>query len=319
MAQEMVTYGDIISSIREKLGIQSSDTLATNKIKRMVNEVYLDEVVPFKRWIWLEKTLQVIHKPTYITGTVSVTEGSVSATLSTAPTGLGSFVGYRFSIDNSNQVYTIDTHVANATALTISTQFQEDTNATANFKIWRDRIDLPTNARETIEIWHSQQNKPLAAVGSQGFRALEAREPKAEGFPCHYDTWTFFDPNTTGDDETEADRYRQTRIYPSINTTDSVILNIDYVEEATSLEDLTDEPLMPIGDRLILFYGGLALAYSAIARDEDMHDRYWSKFMQKLARMSGNRDEGQDVPRLRPNPSYINAIRRSRPRLRRDW
>lgn len=317
MAQEMITYGDILSSVREKLGIQSSDTLATNKIKRMINEVYLDEVVPFKRWIWLEKNLQVIHNEAYDTGTVAVTVDSATITLSTAPTGLGSFVGYRFSVSSSNQVYTIATHTANATSATITTAFQETTDATANFQIWRDRVDLPTNARETVEIWHSQRTSPLEAVGSQGFRQLEAAQPKLEGFPCFYDTWTFFDPTTSGDDETESDRYRQTRIYPSINT-ESVILNIDYIEEVTSLEDLTDEPLMPIGDRLVLFYGALALGYSAIARDEDMHDRYWAKFQQKLSRMSGNRDEGQDTPKLRPNPRYVNAIRRSRPG-RRDW
>lgn len=318
MAQEMVTYDDILSSVREKLGVQSSDTLATNKIKRMINEVYLDEVVPFKRWIWLEKTIQIIHKPAYITGTVSVTNGSASITLSTAPTGLGSFVGYNFSIDSSDQIYIIATHTANATAATITTAFQETTNATANFKLWRDRVDLPVNARETTEIWHSQRRKPLEALGPQGFREISAECPKLEGFPCYYDTYTFFDPSTSGDDQTELDRYRQTRIYPSINT-QPVILNIDYIEEVIPLEDSTDEPLIPIGDRLVLFYGALALAYSAISRDEDMHDRYWGKFQQKLARMSGNRDEGQDVPKLRPNPRYVNAIRRSRIGNRRDW
>lgn len=318
MAQEMVTYDDILTSVREKLGIQSSDTLATNKIKRMINEVYLDEVVPFKRWLWLEKTVQIIHKPAFITGTVNVSNGSANLTFSTAPTGLGSFVGYNFSIDSSDQIYIISTHVANATAATITTAFQETTNATANFKVWRDRVDLPTNARETTEIWHSQSRKPLSAVGPQEFREISAEIPKLEGFPCYYDTYTFHDPSTSGDDQTESDRFRQTRIYPSINS-QACILNIDLIEEATALEDSTDEPLMPIGDRLVLFYGALALAYSAIARDEDMHDRYWQKFQQKLARMSGNRDEGQDTPKLSPNPRYINAIRRSRIGSRRDW
>lgn len=312
MAQELITYNDIISSVMEKLGIQSTDTGASTKIKRIINEVYLDEVVPFKQWIWLEKTTQIVHNPSYITGTVAVVEGSATITLSTAPTGEGSFKNFRFSVDGSDQVYTISAHTADATTATISTAFQEEDDATATFKLWRDRIDLPIKAKETKEIWHSQRRKPLDALGSQGFRQLEAADPKMEGFPCFYDTWNFFDPSTDGDDETEADRYRQTRIYPSINT-ESVILNVDYVEEVDPLEDDADEPLIPVGDRIVLFYGACAMAYSAVARNEDMHDRYWAKFQQKLARMSGNRDEGQDTPKLAPRASYVNAIRRQRP------
>lgn len=309
-AQQLVTYGDILASILEKLGIQSSDALATAKVKRAINEIYLDEIIPFKRWIWLEKSIQVVHKPAYVTGTVAVVQTNATVTLSTAPTGFGSFTGYQFSVAGSNQIYTVAAHTANATTFTLTTPFQEPSNAAFVYKLWRDRFDLPHLARETVEIWHIEQNKPLEAVGSQGLRQLETQIPKLEGAPTHYNTWEFFDPDTSGDDETESDRYRQTRIYPAINNK-ALILNVDYIEEATALEDSLDEPLMPIGDRVALFYGALAIGYTAIARDEDMHDRYWMKFQQKLARMAGNRDEGQDTPKLRPNLNYINGIRRS--------
>lgn len=310
MAQQLITYSDIISSVLEKLGIQSSDTLASGKIKRTINEVYLDEVVPFKRWTWLQKSIQVVHKAAFAPGTASVTEASATVTLSTAPTGLGSFAGYQFSVESSGQVYIVSTHTANATTLVLTTAFQEDTDAAATFKVWRDRFDLPINAKEVVEIWHKEQNKPLNPLGPQGFRQLEAQDPKPEGAPTDFNTWDFFDPSTTGDDETESDRYRQTRIYPAINNK-NLILNVDYIQEVDPLEDNTDEPLMPVGDRIVLFYGALAIGYSALARDEDMHDRYWMKFQQKLARMAGDRDSGQDTPHLRPNPRYINSIRNS--------
>lgn len=310
MAQELITYGDILSSIREKLGIQSTDALATNKIKRMINEYYLDEVVPFKRWFWLQKTTQIVHGVSYETGTADVTPSSTTVTLSISPSvGLGSFKGYRFSISDSNQVYTVATHTAGSATVVLTTAYQEVNNNAATFQLWRDRIDLPTEAKETIDIWHSQLSIPLKAVGPQGLRELEAAEPKPEGFPTHYNTWDFYDPSS-GDDELESDRFRQTRIYPSINN-EVVILNVDYVQEATPLDDLIDEPLMPVGDRIVLFYGALALAYSAIARDEDMHDRYQMKADRKLARMAGERDEGQDTPKLSPNTRYVNSIRRS--------
>lgn len=314
MAQELITYGDIISSVLEKLGIQSTDALANSRVKRAINEIYLDEIIPFKPWVWLEKTIQVIHLPAFTTGTCAVVQNSATVTLSTAPTGLGSFQNYRFALSESDtaQVYTVATHTADSTSLTLTTAYQEPSNATASLQIWRDRFDLPVNARETTTIWHTGQDTPLNPIGPKEFREKEAMAPTAQGFPTDYNTWDFFDPTTSGDDETNAVRFRQTRIWPSITETQqAIILNVDYVEDATALDDALDEPLIPVGDRISLFYGALALCYSMIARDEDMHDRYWMKFQQKLARMAANRDEGQDTPRLAPKATYINRIRRS--------
>lgn len=310
MAQELVTFDDIVDAIREKLGIQSSDSVATAKIKRAVNMYYLDEVVPFRdKWMWLQKTTQVVHLAAYETGTVDVTPSSATITLSTAPTGRN-FTGYNFSVVGSDQIYTISAHTTSATTATLSTAFQEDNDNTAVYKIWRDRIDLPTNAKDTVEIWHKDLSRPLEGLGSQGFRQLQTAQPKPEGTPSYYNTYDYFDPSTSGDDESESDRYRQTRIFPAIHN-ENVILNVDFIQEASALEDDADEPLMPISDRIVLFYGGCAEAYSTINRNEEMSNKYWALAERKLARMSGKREEGQDTPKLSPNHRYFNRIRYS--------
>lgn len=308
MAQEMITFDDIVDAIREKLGVQSSDSVATAKIKRAVNIVYLNEVVPYKDyWMWLRKTINVIHEAAYETGTVTVTNASASAALSATPTGKN-FTGYKFSVQGSNQIYTVGEHTTSSTTLPLTVAFQETTASGQEFKIWRDRVDLPTNVKETVEIWHKDLPHPLEGVGYQELRQIEAAQPKYEGTPLYYNTADYYDPSTSGDDETESDRYRQTRIFPAI-TDANVILNIDCIQEATALEDDADEPLMPVNDRVVLFYGGLAEAYSTINRNEEMHAIYWQKFQAKLARMAGKREEGMDTPKLRPNPSYFNRIR----------
>ncbi len=214
-------------------------------------------------------------------------------------------------------MYTVDTHTAGVAAMTLTTAFQETTDAAATYKLWRDRIDLPTEAKETIEIWHNQQLRPLDPVGQQAFREKEAFDPKPEGAPLYYSTADYFDPSS-GDDEFESDRFRQVQIYPSINTS-NVILNVDYQQEVVELSDDADEPLMPIEDRICLVYGALAIAYSSLARDEDMHDRYESRFQRKLARMAGDKDEGRDNPTIAPSSKYINHIRRSRVARPRSW
>ncbi len=321
MAQTLITFIDLVDSVREKLGIQSSDTLATNKIKRILNEVYQDEIVPFKQWMWLQKTTQIIHNAAYATGTAEATQFETVITLDAAPdVGLGSFNGYRFSLKDSSQVYTIVDHVAGDASFDLNIEFQEPDNAEGTYQIWRDRVDLPINAKETVDIWHSQWPKPLEGIGSQAFRALEAAQPKAEGFPRLYNTYDFHDPSSDGDDETESDRYRQTRVYPAINT-ENVVLNVDFIQEVSPLEDDTDEPLMPVGDRAVLFYGAMSAAAASILRNEEMSATYEGRFQRKLARMAGDREEGQDTPKLSPNARYINSIRRSglRRRSRRSW
>lgn len=308
MAQEVVTFEDIQDSVLENLGIQSSDTNARNKVKRLINKIYKNEVVPFKPWWWLKATTQVVHAAYYATGTADVTPDSTTVTLSTAPTGLN-FTGYRFSVNGSDQVYTVASHSTSSTTVTLSTAFQEDNDNTAEYKIWRDRFDLPVGAKETTEIWHIEQSEPLDAIGSQELREYEAYSPKEEGFPYCYTTADYYDP-TSGTDEFESDRYRQTLIYPSINS-EKVILNVDYIQEVDALDDDADEPLLPIGDRGVLVDGATALAAQNINRNQELHDSYWFKYQQKLARMAGEREEGQDTPKLAPKKNYINSIRRS--------
>lgn len=309
MAKQLVTFVDIVDAIAEAVGVQAADTNARDKIKRLVNMYYINEVAPYKRWQWLEKTIPVVHKAYYNTGTVSVAPQSTTVTLSIAPNStLGSFAGYRFSIDGSNKVYTISSHTAESTSITLTSAYQETLDADASFKIWRDRFDLPTDAKETVEIWHAERSRPMDAVGSQGFRKLEAADPKAEGFPGYYNTADFIDPSAS-DDEFESDRYRQTRIHPSVTAT-PVTLNVDYIQEVEELDDDLDEPLMPVNDRIILYYGAGADAWSILARNEDMSDRWRLMASQKLARMAGEREDGMDTPSLSPKTRYLNAIRK---------
>jgi hypothetical protein len=316
MAQtfSLETFGDIYDAIREQLGVQAADTNAVNKIKRAVNMYYLNEVVSFKRWTWLQKNIQIVHGAYYNVDTVSVTPGGTAITFNTSPNStLGSFTGYKFSVDNSNRVYQIATHVAGSASAVLTSPFQENINATAKYKVWRDRVDLPTNAKETIQITHAEQREPLTALGSQAFRKREAEGPKRENFPFVYNTDTFFDPSGS---ISEDDRYRQVRLYPSI-TTSPITLSIDYIEEAVPLVDDADEPIIPLEDRIVLYYGAGAMAWSVLQRNEEMHDKWMMKANAKLSRMAGDRDDGFDTPKITPDSSYIQSQRNAGLRRRR--
>ena len=92
MAYKLLDFADIYTAVLEELKIPLSDTVEVARVKRDINSVYINEVVPFSRWKWLEGFTSVKVPQVYTDGTVSVTLDSATATLSTAPsTGLGSF------------------------------------------------------------------------------------------------------------------------------------------------------------------------------------------------------------------------------------
>jgi hypothetical protein len=151
MAYEVVDFQDILDAIREELKVQPGDTVTINRIKRVVNRVYLQEVVPFTRWKWLEGSYRVIHKARYNAGTVALTPGSTSATISIVPpVSAGSFVGKKFSADGYNEVYIIDSHTAGSDTFTISSQYTGNYTTAVGYKIWDDIVNLPTDCRETV-------------------------------------------------------------------------------------------------------------------------------------------------------------------------
>ncbi len=306
----LVDFSDIVARIREELQISSADTTLIDRIEREVNIVYEHEVVPFKRWKWLQGHTDVVHKAYYYGGTCSVTPDSTTVTLSTAPgASQGSFKGYLFSVDGFDEIYEVSSHTSQSTTVTLSSAYQGSAvNATATFKIWRDKFDLPTDCRETVEVWHNRgTDDTMDAKGPQEMRQIVAGMPKAEGFPEFYSTLDFYDP-TPGTDETESDRYRQVRIYPAL-TTQNVTLHIDYVKEVDELTDDTDEPVVPREDRMVLVYGALAKLWASIRRNPEEAARNQALYDRKLAQMAGRIEDSFDTPKLRPSVGYVRAQR----------
>jgi hypothetical protein len=277
----------------------------------MVNMIYLDEVVPASRWFWLYGNTSLTHQAYYGTGTVSVTPLSTTATLSVAPSSSvgasGSFLNYNFSVVGSNEVYKISAHTALSTTITLDKAFNGTLNATASYKIWQEDMALPTDCRETIQVWHDHVREPMEGRGLQDFRKLSGENPKAEGRPFFYTTYDYYDPST-GDGEAESDRYRLLKVYPGISTY-GTILKVDYIKEATALDVAGDEPLMPVEDRIVLFYGTLSLAWGSIGRNPEEAARNRGLFEAKLARMMGKVSDSLDKPRIEPESLYVTAKR----------
>lgn len=299
-AQELRDFSDIVDYCLESLGLQSTDTTSKNRIKRIINSIYLDEVVPFKRWHWLKGHVQREHKPYYGSGTCTVTPDSTTVTLSSAPSvASGSRAGYKFAVNGFSEIYEVSTHTAGSATLVLTSPYTGSVSTTAAFKIWTEDINLPTDARETTEIWHDFMNENMEAVGNDEFRKRQAVDRKYENRPYCYTTYDY-----NSDTAVESARYRLVKIYPAIYP-NSTTLKIDYVKEATALDLDADEPLMPIEDRIVLVYGALSVAWRTMMRNPEEAQINFDLFQRKLNRMGGKIEDGFDKPQLHPDSGYM--------------
>jgi hypothetical protein len=309
-AYKILDFSDIINAVREELKIQSSDTVSIARIKRDINIVYINEVVPFSRWKWLEGFTTVAVPQVYADGTFAATQNSATITLSTAPSvSLGSFKNKNFSPEGQNEIYKISAHTAGSATVTLDRGYNNSTTSAVAFKIWSDNVALPTDCRETVEVWHDFSRDPMEGRGLQEFRKIQNQAPKSQARPYFYYTGDYVDPSVDSG-ETESDRYRALWVHPSVYMGITNV-HVSYVKEVEPLEDDGDEPVIPVEDRIVLVYGALARAWRRERNEADSitNERL---FKEKLSRMVGKIEDSFDKPSFSPESIYIASKRASR-------
>lgn len=394
MAFVLKTFKDIVDAVREELKISGSDTPSVNRIKRDVNIVY-SEVVAAKRWWWMIESTTVNVPSYYDVGTCQVVHGSNRVKLSTVLAVPKE--GYYFSVSSDSEIYKIESHEVGTDEIRLSQEYNGVTNLSATFKIWSDRVPLPTNAKETVEVLNPILRAPLDNLGLQEFRRLSSAMPKREGIPEVYFTSDFIEPfpdeaipglpavlerwsegvvkkivfvsaitsllpvgtlirvkganNSTyngevkvarletthvtndtivyigkeehtepfgGDDSVsirkvittvDRNRYRELNYYPSCAQGD-VTLQLDYIKNVEPLENDSDEPLIPLDDRIVLLYGSLNRAWRRERNSEEAQVNL-TLYRDTLARMAGYVQDSLDKPLLKPSRAYLGEKRSS--------
>jgi hypothetical protein len=190
---QLRTFGDIVSAVREECQIQASDTTAINRIKRDINLGY-QSLASSGRWAWLQDHLTVVLQAYVSSGTATVTSGSATVTLSVAPAS--SKTGHLFATDAFNEIYRIESHTAGSTTLKLETEYNGASN-TVNYKLWTDRIPLPTHVKEVLTAWHDHHSKPMDKVGIADLRRYQTLGPRVEQKPQFYALGDYVDPSST--------------------------------------------------------------------------------------------------------------------------
>lgn len=313
-AEALIDFQDIYEAVCKKVKIQLTDGETVARIKQDINIIYLNEVLPYKprAWTWAHINDQILTQRKYNTGTVSATVGSVNATFSTAPAD--SMAGMLIKFSAYREIYRINTHTAGATAFTLTETFiadeQEDGEVItgAAFKIWQDRYLIDSDISEVIQVTTEKRSRPLDAYNSAQFDEYVANNPEMEGVPSLY-----------MDDE-DDDGQKYIYLYPSCYDK-PVRIKVKGMRKATKLDDDADEPLIPIQDRVVLYYGALSYAWER-ERNESESAKSWNLFERKLMKMASRAGDAPQVTEMGVDHNYLIKTRYRRwvgPQRRRRW
>ncbi len=289
---KLVDYLDIQNAILEELKVPSSDGVTLSRIKRDINIIYLNHVIPFnpRAWNWLELKQDITTHEKYDTGTVAVTQDSTTITFSSAPDI--SLTGYYVKLDGFPEIIKISAHTASVATATLQSAWVLEDSATAGFKAWKDYSSLNASMKDIINVTHDRRGTPLTATNNARFTEDRARFPEFEGYPTEYNFFDF-----------DSDGARQIRWFPACWDT-RVTLHIEGRQEATALSADADEPLMPVEDRIVLFYGACARAWGR-ERNESEKAANWNMFMQKLSEMAGKSGDAPQTVAVRVDEGYL--------------
>lgn len=183
-------------------------------------------------WTWLRGEGNIILQPKITTGTVSVTNNSATATLSSAPSV--DLDNWFFKVDTNKGIFKVSAHTAGSAILTLDSVYTGDTNATASYKLVKLDYVLSTDAIEVLSpMYTAHLSCKIDGISLQS--NSEPYELRA-GIPV-----TFSQINST---TVRFDRY-----------TDTDLIRIDYQYKkrpADLTDSLTEEPLVPLHHRQVL-------------------------------------------------------------------
>ena len=251
-----------------------------------------------RAWTWLQKRGQFLTATVYDTGTVAVTHNS-TAVVGTGTTFTAAMAGRQFKIAGS-PIYTIATFT-NGTNLVLDDEYGGDTDATAEYQIYKCYMDMPTDFHSFMGIWDAESGDVLNWTTTQS--ELNARDAGRTNTGDPFCA-AFLDYYTQSGETISVPRYE---LWP--HQTAQAVYPFIYEMRPTDLEDSSATlPRFLHGDVLT----EMALEQAAMwpGPSDDKKNPYFNR---DLARMHGSRAEQlilemerQDEEVGNQNINYVN-------------
>jgi hypothetical protein len=235
----------------------------------------------------------------YSTGTVTATLGSSDIVgASTAWSATLILPKDIFFVDGSSVVYHVSTQTS-STALTLETEFSEDTTADSGYTIARNQYKLPKETDHLVSFIVNSQDK-MIPLGLADFRRVQASQAGLTGQPKYYT----LSRRDTDDDAVYIE------VYPSPDK--SYQCHIDYTVRIMFLEDTTTcYPIIPDRYRSVLYYGALA-EFFMFLRDPSGSQLAEGQYRTFLNQMRNDTQQTDDRFVVVVERDYKNRIPRAR-------
>lgn len=308
------TFGDIVDGILEhgrqpltETSTASSAPQLREKIKRLVNGRYQD-LVSMQKWKWTRVTRPMKIEKKYATGTVAVTNGSKSITFTGAVLD-ESFKNRKIYFNNEDEIYKLISVDTGAGTAILDSVYIGTTDSDATFVIFKDEYGLWPDFNNFDDVVSYYKNVPVKRVGPSFISNLNTKYKKRSGIPLYVTTdglapyeGIVFGQFILGQDFLGQATSKKMLVWPAISDVD-YILPITFCQQITELDDDSDEPLMDVDDRIVLFYGGCADLYGVL-KDKTEKEYYESKYIDKIKRMLIDNQEDDDYAQLDPTDSF---------------
>jgi len=219
-----------------------TNTVLLTVVKTWVNRVYRNVWVKFYRkdptFGRSKATLTTIAS--YITGTVSVTNGSATIT-GTDTVWTETMEGRKFKLTANTEVYDVLTYTS-PTELILSQAVTADTDDELSYTIYQDELTLPEDCGEIVLISEPVNYMTLEKIG---IRQLRERQTA-----CYtsVDSISFDNPSyySVLSDSNII-------VYPA--PSEVTLLTLDYTKKFVELSDDEEEPLIPTDFHEIILIG----------------------------------------------------------------
>ena len=299
------TFDEIISCIVELGKFDSTDTAVLNKIRRIVNTRY-QQISYKKKWQWRTRQRDQRLKGRHDTGTLIFTTNTrLVVAGATAPALTADMVGASILKTGDREIYeVVDVDVALQT-LKLSTIYQGTTSGAAGegYNLFHYKYGLFPDFDEVVDIWHDYYRRKIEPLSPRAFNEHVNKFTTNTGKALYYtiDGTQNYDGVPMGEfvmgyDYMGVPSSKQIKFFPMIADED-YFAHIKFTFNVQPMEHGTDEPIIPVDNRMIIPY--ITLADLFIRETDGQSAQYWmGQARDELSSMMGEFDAHNDYPRL---------------------
>lgn len=276
------TFSDIYTAVITDAKENTASSNVVENVQRWVNEGY--EVVNFrKKRAYLDKRF-VISLQGKVESSFTMTEGSSIAVHTGTATLLSSSYDLGFKVSGFEENYEVSS--ISGTTVVLTTTYKGIDASAATAVIYQRSVVLDPSISEVYQVWHDYYRQPLTALGSQKMRENQLFYPEQYDYAT---SWAVF-----GQDNTVEARRLVLWPYPNVDYTIYLDTNV-FVDE---LVLPTDEPIIPLQYRQILYWYALAQLFGKFHRNTEREQAALQNFNVWLAKLDGINEVSQDLPRM---------------------